>query len=126
MDMSQATVKAGGTDPVRSRSCNWRGVKAFTRRNLHAKIVVADEWVIAGSANISKHFEEVLDEAAILTNGQSAVRLARREFIGPSVRSPSDASTSKSARSFTDRRDSPASEPRGNAASSEQGTQNCG
>ena len=59
---------------------SYLGVKAFTRQNLHTKIVVADEWVIAGSANVSKHSEEVLDEAAILTNGQSAIRRAR-EFI---------------------------------------------
>lgn len=80
VDMSQATVKTGGTDPREVEKLIRRGVKAFTRRNLHAKIVVADEWVIAGSANVSKHSEEVLDEAAILTNSQSAVRRAR-EFI---------------------------------------------
>jgi len=80
VDMSEATVRAGGTDPSEVEKLMLRGVKAFTRRNLHAKIIVADEWVIAGSANISKHSEEVLDEAAILTNGQSAVRRAL-EFI---------------------------------------------
>jgi hypothetical protein len=80
VDMSLATVKAGGTDPREVEKLMRRGVTAFTRQNLHAKIVVADEWVIAGSASISRNSEEVLDEAGILTNGQSAVRRAR-EFI---------------------------------------------
>jgi phosphatidylserine/phosphatidylglycerophosphate/cardiolipin synthase-like enzyme len=80
VDTSEATVPAGGTDPSEVEKLILRGVKAFTRRHLHAKIIVAGEWVIAGSANISKHSEEVLDEAAILTNVQSTVRRAL-EFI---------------------------------------------
>jgi hypothetical protein len=80
VDMSAATVRAGGTDPREVEKLIQRGVQAFTRRNLHAKIVVADKSVISGSANVSKHSQEVLDEAAILTNDQAAVRRAR-EFI---------------------------------------------
>jgi hypothetical protein len=57
-----------------------RGVQAFTRRNLHAKLIVADKLVIAGSANISKHSQQILDEAAIATNDPAAIRRAR-EFI---------------------------------------------
>lgn len=52
----------------------------FTRRNLHAKIVVADNSVISGSANVSKSSQQILDEAAIFTTDQSAVRRAQ-EFI---------------------------------------------
>jgi hypothetical protein len=80
VDMSPATVRAGGTDPREVEKLIQRGVEAFTRRNLHAKIVVSDKSVISGSANVSRHSQQVLDEAAILTTDASAVRRAR-EFI---------------------------------------------
>lgn len=70
----------GGTDPREIGKLIRRGVRVFTRRNLHAKIVVADGWVIAGSANVSKQSRDVLDEAGILTNDRAVVRRAR-EFI---------------------------------------------
>jgi hypothetical protein len=80
VDMSPATVRAGGTDPREVEKLIGRGVRAFTRRNLHAKIVLADNSVISGSANVSRHSQQVLDEAAILTTEPSAVRRSR-EFI---------------------------------------------
>jgi hypothetical protein len=78
--MSPATVTAGSTDPHEIEKLIRRGVQAFTRRNLHAKIVVADKWVISGSANVSRRSQSLLDEAAILTTDRSAVRRAQ-EFI---------------------------------------------
>ncbi len=80
VDMSPSTVKSGATDPREVEKLIKRGVEVFTRRNLHAKVVVADKAVISGSANVSKHSQDVLDEAAILTTDESAVRRAR-EFI---------------------------------------------
>jgi hypothetical protein len=78
--MSAPTVRAGATDPREVEKLIARGVEAFTRRNLHAKVIVTDKSVIAGSANVSEHSQHVLDEAAIITNDQSAIRQAR-EFI---------------------------------------------
>jgi len=80
VDMSSTTVRAGATDPREVEKLMRRGVQAFTRRNLHAKLIVADKSVISGSANISKHSQQILDEAAILTNDPAALRRAR-EFI---------------------------------------------
>jgi hypothetical protein len=80
VDMSPATVKTGATDPREIEKLIGRGVAVFTRSNLHAKVLVADKAVISGSANVSKHSYDVLDEAAILTTAESAVRRAR-EFI---------------------------------------------
>lgn len=80
VDMSPATVKAGATDPHEVETLIGRGVEVFTRSNLHAKVVVADKTLIAGSANVSKHSQNVLDEAAVLTTDDGAVRRAR-EFI---------------------------------------------
>ena len=80
VDMSEATVRGGSTDPHEVEKLVRRGVQAFSRRNLHAKLIVADNAVISGSANISKRSQNVLDEAAILTNDPAVVRRAR-EFI---------------------------------------------
>jgi hypothetical protein len=80
VDLSPATVGAGGADPREIEKLMRRGVQVFTRRNLHAKTVIADNLVISGSANVSTRSQQLLDEAAILTNDQSAVRRAR-EFI---------------------------------------------
>jgi len=80
VDMSPATVKAGGTDPHEVEKLIHRGVWVYTRRHLHAKTIIADRSVISGSANVSKRSHQQLDEAAIFTNDQSAVRRAR-EFI---------------------------------------------
>jgi hypothetical protein len=80
VDMSPATVRAGGTNPHEVEKLIDRGVQVFTRRCLHAKTLVADNSVISGSANVSNRSQQVLDEAGILTNDRSAVRRAR-EFI---------------------------------------------
>ena len=80
VDMSPATVRAGATDPREIEKLLNKKVRVFTRRSLHAKLIVADGSVIVGSANISKHSEQVLDEAAVLTDEPAAIRRAR-EFI---------------------------------------------
>jgi phospholipase D-like protein len=80
VDMSPATVKAGGTDPREVKKLIRRGVQVYTRRHLHAKTLVADKTVISGSANVSKRSQQLLDEAGISTNDPSAVRRAK-EFI---------------------------------------------
>jgi hypothetical protein len=80
VDMSIATVKAGATNPHEIEKLIKRGVEVFSRRNLHAKIVVSDKEVLTGSANISKNSRDVLDEAAILTNDSIALQRAR-DFI---------------------------------------------
>jgi len=80
VDMSHATVRAGITDPREVEKLIQRGVIVFTRRDLHAKLVVADSFVITGSANVSKRSHDLLDEAALLTNEASAIRRAR-EFV---------------------------------------------
>ena len=80
VDMSLATVRGGATDPSEIEKLIRRGVKVFTRRHLHSKLIVADHFVIAGSANVSNRSYRLLDEAAILTNDTVAIRRAR-EFI---------------------------------------------
>lgn len=80
VDMSKATVEAGSTNPREIEKLLRRGVRVFTRRNLHAKLIVADKSMISGSANISKRSQKTLDEAAIITSDRVAIQRAR-EFI---------------------------------------------
>jgi hypothetical protein len=80
VDMSMSTVRAGATNPAEIEKLIKRGVQAFTRPNLHAKLVIADGWAMSGSANVSKHSQQTLDEAAILSNDSAVVRRSR-EFI---------------------------------------------
>jgi phosphatidylserine/phosphatidylglycerophosphate/cardiolipin synthase-like enzyme len=80
VDMSLTAVRSGATNPREIKKLLDRGVDVFTRRNLHAKFVVIDKCVISGSANISRHAREVLDEAAIITDDPIAVRRAEDTF----------------------------------------------
>lgn len=80
VDMSPATVKTGSTNPYEIEKLIKRGVKVFTRPNLHAKIVIVDKKVLVGSANVSKNSRDNLDEAAILTDDPITVKRAK-EFL---------------------------------------------
>jgi hypothetical protein len=80
VDMSPASVKAGTTNPYEIAKLMRRGVKVFSRRGLHAKVVVADNQALIGSANISRNSRDSLDEAAVLTKEPSVIRRAH-EFL---------------------------------------------
>ncbi len=80
VDMSQSAVKAGSTDPFEIEKLMKRDVLVFTRRNLHAKIVIADDTVLVGSANISRNSRDNLDEAAILTKDSWVLKQACEFF----------------------------------------------
>jgi hypothetical protein len=80
VDMSLRTVRAGATDPREVRKLLQRGVHVYSRGSLHAKFIVLDRTVIAGSSNISNHARHVLDEAAILSDDGSVVARAAETF----------------------------------------------
>jgi PLD-like domain len=77
VDLSLGTVKQGATDPREIKKLIKRGVDVFTRRDLHAKVVVIDDIVIASSANVSENARNYLDEAAILSSSPAVVRAAK-------------------------------------------------
>ena len=77
VNLSPQTLKAGSTDPSELEKLVRRGVRVFSRNNLHSKIIITDDGVIVGSANISKSSESTLDEAAIFTNDRSVIRRAK-------------------------------------------------
>jgi phosphatidylserine/phosphatidylglycerophosphate/cardiolipin synthase-like enzyme len=81
VDMSPGTVKQGNTNPHEIKKLTKKGVQVFTRSSLHAKFLIADDTLIAGSANISNNSNKALDEAGIITNDPSAIRRAK-DFLG--------------------------------------------
>lgn len=80
VDMSLKAVRSGTTDPREVRKLLRRGVEVFSRGSLHAKFFIIGKSLIAGSSNISKHAQNVLDEAAIVTDDPAAVRRASITF----------------------------------------------
>lgn len=76
VDMSRQAVRQGVTDPFELEPLLAKGVRVASRGHLHAKLIVADEWLVVGSMNVSRNSENVLDEAAMVTNSPSAVRQA--------------------------------------------------
>jgi len=77
VDMSLRAVRCGTTDPREVRTYLRRGVRVFSRECLHAKFFVLGKVVIAGSANISSHSKNWLDEAAVMTDDPSVLRRTR-------------------------------------------------
>lgn len=68
VDMGDAAVKTGRTDPKEVRRYLARGVRVFSVSNLHAKVFVFDKHVLVGSSNVSTHSRDTLLEAAIETS----------------------------------------------------------
>jgi hypothetical protein len=80
VDLSAPTVQAGATNPHEIGKLMRRGVQVFTRRNLHAKLIVTNTLLIVGSANASRNSQHMLDEAALVTSEPAAIRRAH-EFV---------------------------------------------
>jgi hypothetical protein len=80
VDMSLRIVKAGATNPSEVKKLLKKGVRVYTRANLHAKVIAADGFLIASSANASVSSFRRLDEAGCMTSDRVAVERAR-EFI---------------------------------------------
>jgi phosphatidylserine/phosphatidylglycerophosphate/cardiolipin synthase-like enzyme len=80
VDMSLGAVRQGVTCPHEVRKFISRGVRVFSRGSLHAKFLIVDNTLIAGSANASRNSKEILDEAGIVTTDPAAVRRASEFF----------------------------------------------
>ncbi len=78
VDMSPATVKAGATNPFEIEKFIKRDVKVFTRRNLHAKVILTDKSALVGSANVSKNSRDTLDEAAIFSTDALVIQRSKK------------------------------------------------
>ena len=80
VNMSLRSVRAGSTDPREVKKYLRKGVEVYSRSSLHAKFFVIDRTAIVGSANVSQHAKNHLDEAAIITNDPATVLRARATF----------------------------------------------
>ncbi|MBN2581628.1 MAG: hypothetical protein JXL80_01070 [Planctomycetes bacterium] len=81
MDMSEAAVKSGQTNPTEVIKLLKRGVSIHSVENLHAKVFAVGRRAFIGSTNASNRSKDVLVEASVATNDASAVS-ACREFVG--------------------------------------------
>lgn len=77
VDFELDTIRAGQVNPAEISAYLHRGVKVYTHGNLHAKVFVFDNMAIIGSANVSKHSRDQLDEAAVLVTDKPVVDAAR-------------------------------------------------
>lgn len=80
VDASEGAVKSGQTCPAELIKLLKRGVRIYSRKNLHAKIFVFGSKVFVGSANASLHSAHTLREAMLVTTDRNAIATAR-EFI---------------------------------------------
>ena len=80
VNLGLQTVRQGATSPKEIQRLIKRGVKVFTRSNLHAKFFICGKSLLVGSANVSKNSQNLLDEAATITSEGAAIRRATGFF----------------------------------------------
>jgi len=77
VDMSEAKVKAGDTNPWEVEKYLKGGVEVYTCSDLHAKVYVLGKTLIVASANVSQHSKSSLIEAALLCQDREMLNQAR-------------------------------------------------
>ena len=68
VDASDSSIKSGRTSAKVLAAFYEAGAELFSNPHLHAKAMVLDDWAVVGSANASRHSENVYIEAAVITN----------------------------------------------------------
>ena len=76
-DASRRTVRAGSTSAKALQRFSRDGVRIYSHRALHAKVVVLPRRVFVGSTNASANSRDNLDEATLETTDTEAVNDAR-------------------------------------------------
>jgi len=77
-DATEGTVASGATNPKALITYINRGVEVYSRRNLHAKVIVSSRTAWIGSANASTGSRDRLIEANIRLTENLVVRQARQ------------------------------------------------
>jgi hypothetical protein len=70
----------GSVCPMELARLQRNGVKVCVAPNLHAKVVLCGRKVVVSSANLSRHSEDYLDEAGLLTTDAAVVKEVREWF----------------------------------------------
>ena len=68
VDASDASIKAGRTSAKVLQQFHKAGAELWSHANLHAKVLLIDDWAVVGSANASRHSQNTLVEAALITD----------------------------------------------------------
>jgi len=77
VDASDQAIRAGQTSHSVLQRAFDRGAKLYCYQGLHAKLIVFDDTVVIGSANLSRSSRHNLIEAGIVTDDPSSVAAAR-------------------------------------------------
>jgi hypothetical protein len=67
-DASNASIASGRTSAMALKQYFESGVELISLPDLHAKVLVLDDWAVIGSANVSRHSALVYFEAAVLSD----------------------------------------------------------
>lgn len=76
-DASEAAIGQGSTSAKALKKYRDRGVRIYSHPGLHAKVVVLSRTAFIGSANVSTHSKDELDEAIVETTDAKVVAQAR-------------------------------------------------
>src|SRR5262249_31314337 len=90
VDASEAAVKNGQTHPADLQRMRRQKIAVYSVPILHAKVFAFDKAVFIGSANVSKHSANLLQEAIVRVSDAAVVGAARGfvknlclELLGP-------------------------------------------
>jgi len=78
VDASERAIRSGQTHPSDLKVLVERGVRVFSRQNLHAKVFVFGSQAFVGSANASNRSSQTLIEAMLVTTDRICVTSARK------------------------------------------------
>ncbi len=76
-DASKAAISQGSTSAKALKKYRDRGVKIYSHPGLHAKVVVLSRTAFIGSANVSTHSRDQLNEAVLETTDSEVISQAR-------------------------------------------------
>jgi hypothetical protein len=80
VDLSDRAVTTGLTNPHEVLWYLGKGVRVFTKANLHAKVFVLGNTVVVGSADVSRNSRDSLVEAAVISS-DDAIRASTTKWI---------------------------------------------
>ena len=80
VDASELTVTKGLTCPDELLKLYYKGVKIFSKDNLHAKIFVVGRTLYVGSTNVSQNSKNYYQEAILNTTDRKAISDAKEFF----------------------------------------------
>lgn len=97
VNISEQTLRTGGTDPSAIQTMIKRGVSVFGQSTLHAKLFVFDDLMFVGSNNASTRSRDVLHEATMQSMDAAEIRAAR-DYVRSLCVTPVDISHIQSLR----------------------------